>query len=77
MDNITLTPFSSLSARDTEILEWLHGELDRMGRLLRDYEAGTRRIGRMEGGRLVDETQEEISNLKQRIAQIGLIMANF
>jgi hypothetical protein len=56
------------------LLEWLTGQRDYMCGLLGDYESGKRKIGRIENGKQIDETQEEISNLRQRIAQIGLLI---
>ena len=66
-----------MTEHERDLLEWLSHERDRMSALLADYENGRRRIGRVESGELVDETKQEINFLKQRIAQIGILVAGF
>jgi hypothetical protein len=66
-----------MTEHERDLLEWLSNERVRIGALLTDYEAGKRKVGRIENGRLVDETEQEINNLKQRTAQIGLLIAGF
>ena len=66
-----------MNEREKAVYEWLFHERARMGALVLDYEAGRRKVGRFEEGQLIDETEQEISNLKQRIAQIGMLMADF
>jgi hypothetical protein len=65
------------SEHERELLQWLSDERVRIGALLTDYEAGKRKVSRIENGRLIDETEQEINNLKQRTAQIGLLIAGF
>jgi hypothetical protein len=66
-----------LNDHERDLLEWLTHERLRIGTLLTDYRDGKRKIGRIENDRLIDETKQEINNLQQRIAQIGLLIAGF
>jgi hypothetical protein len=66
-----------MTEHERELLEWLYQELVLMSKLIADYEAGARKIGRIEDSRLIDETEREINDLKQRCAQIRLLIAGF
>jgi hypothetical protein len=66
-----------MNEHERDLLEWLTHERMRMGALLDDYRTGKRKIGRVESDRLIDETEQEINNLQQRIAQLGLLIAGF
>jgi uncharacterized protein YdcH (DUF465 family) len=66
-----------MTEREGDLLEWLSNEQGRLSALLADYEAGRRKIVRVENGRSFDETEQEINNMKQRIAQIGTLIAGF
>jgi len=76
-DRIDIKTLYFMTERDRQMLEWLHHQRDYMCQLLTDYEAGRRKIGRIENDRQIDETSEAIDDLKQRIAQIGLLIAEF
>jgi hypothetical protein len=60
-----------MTERERAVYEWLDAEQQRLGQMLVSYEAGKRRLCRVENGRRIDETEEEISSLK-KIAQIGM-----
>ena len=62
---------------ERELLEWLTHERFRMSSRLADYEAGRRKIARVENGQPVDDSEQEIDLLKQRIARIGILIAGF
>ena len=66
-----------MTDHEKDLLEWLYQQLQFTDKRIADYERGARKIGRVEDGRFIDETEQEINDLKQRRAQIGLLLVGF
>jgi len=60
----------------SELLVWIRKERDYMSALLLDFQSGRRKVGRIENGQMIDETQKEVDALKQRIDELSLFIAD-